>query len=168
MPYFGVAARALLLLILANSLPWLLGRVLKGRWAAPLDLGLMLPDGRRLLGGHKTWRGAAAAACGCTIAAWLSGLHWWTGTAFAALSLLGDALSSLCKRRLAVAPGREVVLLDQLPEALLPLIALRASLALDPAAIAAVAGTFTLLDVLATAIRQPRRGANLDEGLRGR
>lgn len=154
MPYLGVAARALLLLILANSLPWLLGRLLNGRWATPLDLGLTLPDGRRLLGGHKTWRGVAAAAFGCTLAAWLAGLHWWTGSAFAALSLLGDALSSLCKRRLAITPGTEIVLLDQLPEALLPLIALRTSLALDPTAIAVVAGTFTLLDVLATAIRK--------------
>ena len=154
MPHLGDAVRGLLLLILANSLPWLSGLVLKGRCAMPLDLGLVLPDGGPLLGSHKTWRGLAAAACGCTLAAWLSGLHWWTGTAFAAISLLGDALSSLCKRRLGVAPGREIPLLDQLPETLLPLITLRTSLALDPGAIAAVAGTFTLLDMLATSVRQ--------------
>ena len=153
MAFFGDPARALLLLVLANSLPWLIGRIGQ-RYAMALDFGLVLPDGRRMLGSHKTWRGVVSAACGCALAAPLLGLHGWTGAAFAAVSLCGDALSSLCKRRLAVAPGTAVLLLDQLPEALLPLIALRASLGLDPAAIAAVATTFTLLDVLASAIRR--------------
>lgn len=146
------AARALLLLILANSLPWLVGRALRGRRAARLDLGLTLPDGRPLLGNHKTWRGLAAAACGCAGAAVLLGLHWWTGAEFAAISLSGDAFSSFCKRRLAVAPGTSVPLLDQLPEAALPLGTLRSSLGLDAMAIVAITGTFTLLDMLANAI----------------
>jgi len=148
------AARALLLLILANSLPWVLGRLLRGRWAARIDLGLTLADGRPLLGSHKTWRGLAAAVCGCAGAAVLLRLPWWTGAEFAAISLFGDALSSLCKRRLGVAPGSSMLLLDQLPEAVLPLIALRSSLELGAMAIAAVAGVFTLLDVLVTTIRR--------------
>jgi len=151
------AARALLLLILANSLPWIAGRMLGHRWGAPLDLGVTLPDGRRLLGSHKTWRGVAAGVGGCTLAAAVVGLPGWTGAAFATLSMLGDALSSFCKRRLGIAPGRDVPLLDQLPEALLPLLALHASLALGPTRLAAVAGAFTLLDLLASGIR--RRGA---------
>ncbi|HUL47586.1 MAG TPA: CDP-archaeol synthase [Steroidobacteraceae bacterium] len=150
------AARALLLLVLANSLPWIAARVLGGRWGAPLDLGVTLRDGRRLLGSHKTWRGVAAAVGGCALAAAITGLPGWTGAAFALLSLLGDACSSLCKRRLGVAPGLDVPLLDQLPEALLPLLGLRASLALDSTSIAMVAAAFTLLDMLASGIR--RRG----------
>ncbi len=157
MLHLADAARALLLLILANSLPWIAGRVLGRHWATPLDLGLTLPDGRRLLGSHKTWRGVAAGIAGCTLAAGITGLDGWTGALFAMLSLLGDAFSSLCKRRLGIAPGLGLPLLDQLPEALLPLLVLRASLALDSAGIAAVAGAFTLLDMLATAIQ--RRGA---------
>jgi hypothetical protein len=150
------AARALVLLIVANSLPWVCARLLGSRWALPLDLGLTLSDGRRLLGSHKTWRGILAAVCGCALAAALLGLHWWTGAGFAGLALLGDALSSLCKRRLGLAPGLDVLLLDQLPEALLPLIALRAPLALDPTAIALVAAVFVLLDVLTGGIRRAR------------
>jgi CDP-diglyceride synthetase len=150
MAYPADAVRALLLLIVVNSLPWALGRALSGRWCAPLDFGLALPDGRRVFGPHKTWRGLGAAACGGALAASLLGLHWWTGVEFAALSLLGDVFSSLCKRRLAVPPGHDVWLLDQLPEALLPLIALRGVLILDWAAIATLAATFTLLDLLAS------------------
>lgn len=154
MQYIANAARALLLLILANSLPWIAGRALGERWTAPLDLGFNLPDGRRVLGSHKTWRGIVVAGAGCAIASWLFGLRWWTGIAFAVLSLIGDALSSLCKRRLGLVPGSNVLLLDQLPEAVLPLVALRSSLGLDAMAIAAVATVFTLLDVLATALRR--------------
>jgi CDP-archaeol synthase len=153
------AARALLLLVFANSLPWIAGRALGARGAAPLDLGVTLPDGRRLLGSHKTWRGLAAGIAGCTLAAGLTGLHGWTGAGFAALSLLGDTLSSLLKRRLGVAPGEDLPLLDQLPEALLPLLVLQAPLALNSIAIAAVAGAFTLLDMLAGGIR--RHGGKL-------
>jgi CDP-2,3-bis-(O-geranylgeranyl)-sn-glycerol synthase len=151
------AARALLLLILANSLPWIAGRMLGPRWGVPLDLGATLPDGRRLLGSHKTWRGVAAGVGGCALAAAVVGLPRWTGAAFATLAMLGDAFSSFCKRRLGIAPGRDLPLLDQLPEALLPLLVLHASLALNPTGIAAVAGAFTLLDMLASGIR--RRGA---------
>ncbi|HYL02606.1 MAG TPA: CDP-archaeol synthase [Steroidobacteraceae bacterium] len=148
------AVRALLLLILANSLPWISARLLGRRWTAPLDLGVTLRDGRRLLGSHKTWRGIIAAACGCALAAALAHLHWRTGAEFAALSLLGDALSSLCKRRLGIKPGVDVALLDQLPEALLPLIALRGPLGLGSVGIAAVAAVFALLDMLASPARR--------------
>jgi hypothetical protein len=148
------AARALLLLVLANSLPWAAARLLEDRWAAPLDLGLTLPDGERLLGSHKTWRGIIVAACGCALAAALCGLRWWTGAEFAVLALLGDALSSLCKRRLSIAPGLGAPLLDQLPESLTPLIALRTPLALDSGGIATVTCLFTLLGILATALRR--------------
>lgn len=154
MPYLADAARALLLLILANSLPWIAGRLLGRRFGAPLDLGARFPDGRPLLGSHKTWRGVAAAVAGCALAAALAGLPGWAGAAFAALSLLGDTLSSFCKRRLAIAPGADVPLLDQLPEALLPLLVLRTSLGLDSTAVAAVAGVFTLLDLLSSGLRR--------------
>lgn len=148
------AARALLLLILANSLPWVAARVLGHRWELPLDLGIAWPDGRRVLGSHKTWRGVVAAVGGCALAAAMVGVHGSSGATFALLALLGDACSSLCKRRLGVAPGLDVPLLDQLPEALLPLLGLRASLALDSTSIVAVAGVFTLLDMLASGIRR--------------
>ncbi len=162
MVYPAEAARALLLLVLANSLPWIAGRLLGRHLGLALDLGATLADGRRLLGGHKTWRGVAAGIAGCALAAAVTGLHWWTGAQFAALSLCGDACSSFCKRRLGITPGADLPLLDQLPEALLPVLVLRASLGLDSAAVVAAVGSFTLLDLLATAIRRRAAQARSD------
>jgi hypothetical protein len=147
------AARALILLIAANAAPWMLGRVLGQHWNAPIDFGVTLPDGRRLLGSHKTWRGLVGGSLLCAAAAALCGLDWRLGAEFGALSLLGDSLSSALKRRLNFAPGREVPVVDQLPEALLPLIVFQRSLGLDGVTIMAVTVVFALLDVLSTRAR---------------
>jgi len=155
----GSIARGLLLLITANSLPWLLGRLLGPRLRAPLDLGLTLADGRALFGTHKTWRGLVAASVGCAVVAELSGIEWRSGVAFGVLSLLGDALSSAVKRRLALEPGKEVPGLDQLPEALLPLITLREPLRMHWIDMATVCTVFLVLDLLTARLRHPTRRA---------
>ena len=149
------AARALCLSMTANVLPWAVGRVCGSRWDAPLDFGVRLKDGRRLLGSHKTWRGVAAAVAGCAIAAELMQLHWWLGGEFGALSMLGDSLSSAWKRRRGHAPGREMFGLDQLPEALLPLAILRAPLGLGWTEVTLVVTVFAALDVAGTSFRNP-------------
>jgi CDP-2,3-bis-(O-geranylgeranyl)-sn-glycerol synthase len=146
---------ALLLLICANLLPWAAGRLLGAYWSAPLDLGTCLHDGRRLLGAHKTWRGLAAAIAGCALAAEVVGLQWWIGALFGALSMLGDSISSWWKRRRGYAPGRETFGLDQLPEALLPLIVLRIPLGLAWVDVALAAAVFAALDILSTRVRHP-------------
>ncbi len=146
------AAVALILLITANGLPWMAGRLCHGRWAAPLDFGLVL--GRhRLFGSHKTWRGLVTAAAACTAVAALLHLSWWVGALFGILSMLGDALSSGIKRRLQYPPGTDILFLDQLPEALLPLVALNGPLGLDAAHIVGVAAAFVLLDALSARVR---------------
>jgi CDP-2,3-bis-(O-geranylgeranyl)-sn-glycerol synthase len=62
----------------------------------------------------------AAAAAGGALEADIA-----LGAAFGALALSGDLASSFAKRRLDLPAGRESVLLDTLPESLLPLLALR-------------------------------------------
>lgn len=148
-------ASALLLLILANAAPWAAARLLGDRWAAPLDGGRLLRDGRRLFGSHKTWRGLVAGITVCALAAPLLDLPWLAGAGFGGAALLGDALSSAVKRRLALPPGTAVPGLDQLPEALLPLIALAAVLELDGARIILVALAFLALNLLAARLRHP-------------
>lgn len=151
------ATSSLSLLIVANFVPWALGRACRDRWAAPLDCGLVLPDGRRLLGSHKTWRGLIAAVSACAITAELLGLHGRLGMEFAALSMLGDAISSAWKRRRGRAPGADDPGLDQLPEALLPLIVLRAPLNLGWKEVALVATVFAVLNLFSLRVRHPRR-----------
>ena len=150
------AGRALLLVMVANVLPWAASRVLPRLWTAPLDCGLRFHDGRRLLGDHKTWKGFLAGTLGCGLTAILTGSGFAVGVSFGALSLTGDALSSAVKRRLALAPGTEIPGLDQLPEALLPCIVLAGVLGLDSWELLAAALGFLLLDLLVTRIRQGR------------
>ncbi len=146
---------ALLMVIAANMAPWASGRLLQGRWNAPLDCNVCLRDGTRLLGDHKTWRGALAGEIGCAVAGRLLGYSWTLGIAFAALSLAADAASSFLKRRLRLAAGAEVPALDQLPEALLPLLVLARPLGISIAAAFVVAVAFLCLDVATVRLRHP-------------
>jgi len=156
---------AMILLIVANLMPWALGRTCGERWDAPLDCGMIWRDGRRLLGSHKTWRGLFASLLGCGFAAGLLGMPWWLGVGFAALSMLGDSISSALKRRRGREPGQDDIGLDQLPEALLPLIVLRDALSLGWKEILLVTTAFAILDYFSLHIRHPRRPSfEADEG----
>ena len=155
-PYGIVDSRiliSLLLVVAANTAAWAAARAFRTRWDAPLDGGKAWRDGTRLLGAHKTWRGLVAAVVACGVAAQLLRLGFGLGAAFGALALLGDAASSFVKRRLRLPPGTEVLGLDQLVEALLPLIVLQRPLGLGLVDILIVAAAFALLDVAATKLR---------------
>jgi CDP-2,3-bis-(O-geranylgeranyl)-sn-glycerol synthase len=148
------AGRALLLVCIANVVPWAAGRSMR-RWAAPLDCGMRLRDGQRLFGDHKTWRGFLLGTLACALVAALVGPGFATGAGVGALSLTGDALSSALKRRLRLAPGSEIAALDQLPEALLPLVVFAGSLGLGAAELVAAPLAFLVLDILVTRVRHP-------------
>jgi CDP-2,3-bis-(O-geranylgeranyl)-sn-glycerol synthase len=141
---------ALALLIVANTAPWAAARLLGARAAVPLDFGLRLRDGTPLFGAHKTWRGLAAGTLGCALAALGLGFSPVLGAAFGMLSLAADLGSSFVKRRLHAAPGTERPLLDQLPEALLPLLVLSRFLQLSLPDCLGVAAVFLALDLAAT------------------
>jgi len=143
----------LLLIVMANSAAWVAARLFGARWTAPLDFGCTLRDGSRLLGSHKTWRGLAAAVIGCGLLAQLLGPGFALGAAFGILALLGDALSSFIKRRLRLDAGAEVPGLDQVPEALLPLLALQRQVGLSLVECLIVAAIFAVLDIAVTRLR---------------
>lgn len=152
----AAAGVALLLVCAANTAAWAAGRIFGRHWAAPLDFGAVLKDGQRLFGSHKTWRGLIA---GAVASGWLAaalGPGFLLGAAFGATSMAGDALSSTIKRRLGREPGTEVALLDQVPEAMLPLAVFGPALGLGFLAMVGVTLAFTLLDVAATGFRHRR------------
>lgn len=151
------AARALILLIAANATPVLIARLMQDRWSYPLDCGCTLADGYRLFGAHKTWRGLASGTAAAALAGLPFGLPLWLGAAFGLASLLADALSSAAKRRLRVPPGTEFPGLDQLGEALLPMLVFAAPLSLDVAGMLAATATFITLDISSAPFR---RGGN--------
>lgn len=150
------AAVALLLICAANTAAWAAGRLLGARWSAPLDFGVVLKDGQRLFGSHKTWRGVAAGSAASGLLAAALGPGFMLGAAVGATSMAGDALSSTIKRRLRREPGTEVPGLDQVPEAMLPLAVFGEALGLGFLGMVGVTIAFTLLDVAATGFRQRR------------
>ena len=137
----------LLLLLVANGAPILARQLLGQRFDSPLDRGYRFFDNRPLLGPNKSWRGVVAALLATTLCALLLGAVWWLGAFLALLSMLGDALASFIKRRLAIAPRGRAVGLDQIPEALLPLWLLRDILGLDSVQILLTVALFVLLDL---------------------
>lgn len=150
---------ALLLVIVANVAPWAAGRLLAGTWSAPLDGGGGLADGGRLLGDHKTWRGLAAGTLACALVARLLHHSLLLGAVFGVLSLASDAASSFVKRRLRLPPGTEVPGVDQLPEALIPLLVMSRPLGLRVIDAVAIAIVFLLLDVASVRLRHPVVGS---------
>ncbi|MEW6219708.1 MAG: CDP-archaeol synthase [Thermodesulfobacteriota bacterium] len=111
------------IVVAANIAPALFGITpLARRFPWPLDAGLVLPDGHRLLGSHKTLAGLVLGV----LAAATMGLAWGlapaTGAAAGLLAMAGDLASSFLKRRLGLAAGSRVPVLDQGLEALLPLL----------------------------------------------
>ena len=125
-------------------------------WRAPVDGGAILADRERIFGDHKTWGGLIAGAIACGAVALLLQRTFLLGFAFGVLSLAGDCGSSFVKRRLRLRPGMDVPLLDQLPEALIPLLVLARPLGLRPDQCVIVVLLFSLLDFSASRLRRAR------------
>lgn len=139
--------RILLLLTIANGAPIVARRLLGEHFAAPLDHGVTLRDGRPLLGAAKTLRGILVALGATTLAAPLLGFGWLTGLALAAAAMTGDLLSSFLKRRLGLPPHAQALGLDQIPEALLPLLLLQQILGLSAGDILILVIAFILVEL---------------------
>ena len=124
MPDWILTAKMLLLLWIANGAPIIATRLMGRRLATPIDFHYHLPDGQPLFGKSKTWRGILSA---CLLTSLLAvGLDFspWSGLFIALLAMAGDLLSSFIKRRLGMAASERALLLDQIPEALFPLLVL--------------------------------------------
>lgn len=138
--------RLLLLLAAANTAPLLAKRVLGTRFSWPLDGGLTFVDGKPLLGRSKTWRGVLAAVLLCCAAAPILHVPWRISALFALASMAGDSLSSFVKRRLGVASSGQAYGLDQIPEALVPLLAIQGVMPIPWQMVLGVTLAFLLLE----------------------
>lgn len=143
---------ALLLLLIVNGAPIIAARVLGGHANWPVDSHACLWDGRPAFGRSKTWRGLAAALLAGTLFAPIASLSTAQGALVSLLAMLGDLFSSFLKRRLGIAPSGRCLILDQVPESLLPLVYLAAILHLTASEIAVAVVLFFLADVLLSRI----------------
>ncbi len=132
----------LLLTTTANGAPAIAQHFLGQRFAYPIDGGLRLKDGYRLLGSSKTWRGLVTSVVATIALSLLLSFPWRLGLFIAVCAMLGDALSSLVKRRLGMPAKGHAPVLDQVPESLLPLLAVRPALDLSWLSIVVVVSAF--------------------------
>ena len=114
--------KLLTLLVLANGAPIIARHLLRECCTWPIDGGIRLPSGTRLLGSSKTLRGVLAAILLSALVAPLLGIDWHWGASIGGLAMLGDLTGSFIKRRLGFASSSQAVGLDQIPESLLPLL----------------------------------------------
>ncbi len=137
----------LLLIVVANGAPVIATRIF-GEWGAhPLDGGRVFGDGHRLLGHSKTWRGILAATLATGVGAMLLDWPALVGVTIGVAAMLGDLLSSFTKRRLGMASSSMALGLDQIPESLLPLLAVMETFDLSGSAIAWTVAGFTVLEL---------------------
>jgi CDP-diglyceride synthetase len=118
-------AESLILIGAANAAPVALRRLLSDRYSMPIDGGLVLQDGHRLLGPSKTWRGIAIGILAPACLSPLMNLPWRAGALAGVAAMAGDCLASFVKRRLGLPASSMALVLDQIPESLLPAISMR-------------------------------------------
>lgn len=137
----------LLLIVIANGVPVVAAAIGSDWGAHPLDGGRVLADGHRLLGDSKTWRGLLLSPLATGAGAALLGLPAGIGVMVGGVAMLGDLLSSFLKRRLGIPPSGMALGLDQIPEALLPLLAIAGSFDLSWPAIGLTVVGFVVLEL---------------------
>jgi CDP-2,3-bis-(O-geranylgeranyl)-sn-glycerol synthase len=140
--HIGSILQLMVLLTLANGAPVVAKKIFGGRFALPLDFGLMFFDGRPVFGSSKTFRGIVVAIFAAAIGAPLVGLDPIVGVTAAGAAMAGDLFSSFVKRRLNLPPSSQARGLDQIPESLLPMLACRGALSLTAIDIALGVGVF--------------------------
>jgi CDP-2,3-bis-(O-geranylgeranyl)-sn-glycerol synthase len=108
---------------------------------------MLFIDGRALLGPSKTVRGLVAAIIASTLGAGVFALSFRAGALIGGGAMLGDMVSSFIKRRVNVPPSSRATGLDQIPEAVLPLLAVQSMLDLTWVHIAAITAAFFAFEI---------------------
>ncbi len=142
----------MVLLMVANGAPILARFVLADRWNQPVDAHHHCADSQPLFGASKTWRGIFSALLCTSCAALILGLTASSGLLIAAAAMSGDVLSSFTKRRLRLPPSSMALGLDQIPESLLPLIAIHNHFDLEWLDIAQLTLAFIALELMLSRI----------------
>lgn len=148
MPDMELISIILLLLLVANGIPIVARNLFRGLADWPIDGGYVAADGYRLLGDTKTWRGLLLSVVGTAMIAPLLGYSATTGALFSLSSLCGDLLSSFIKRRTGRAPSSRATGLDQLPEAIFPLLVLHDELQVDVGDTLIIVPGFMIIEIV--------------------
>lgn len=143
-----ISLELFVMLVLANGAPVVAARLLGRHWSAAVDGGRCWRDGRPLLGSSKTWRGVVSGTLACGLFAVVTGMEVLFGLIFGLLGLIGDMVSSFIKRRAGMESSARAIGLDQIPEALLPMLLAWVWLDVSGFVVAGVVVLFTLSNIL--------------------
>lgn len=147
-----VQIKLLLLILIANGAPILGRRLFGNRLNLPLDGGRKFFDGRPVLGHAKTLRGLVLSIFFTTLCATLLGFAPHIGLLIGSFAMLGDIAASFTKRRLGRPPHTMALGIDQIPESLFPLLAIKRHFSLGLSEIAALVTMFLILELLISRI----------------
>jgi CDP-diglyceride synthetase len=136
------------LLVVSNGTPVVANWILGKRFATPLDGGIGFVDGRPLFGRAKTIRGFVLSVAATSASAPVVGIDWEIGALVGSAAMVGDLFSSFLKRRLGLAASSKATGIDQLPEALFPLLACAGELSLTLADITVAVAIFFVGEVV--------------------
>ena len=140
--------KIVVLLTIANGLPIIGGKLFGTQFDQPVDGGVIFVDGRPVFGQSKTIRGVVLSLLATTASARVLGFPWVCGLVVASVSMSGDLISSFSKRRLSLPPSSRATGIDQIPESLLPTMAIRSTIGLSAFDVASVVVIFSLWQVL--------------------
>lgn len=143
-----ISLELFVMLVLANGSPVVAARLFGRHCSAPVDGGRLWWDGKPILGNSKTWRGVVSGTvcCGLFAATTETGLLF--GLVFGLSALVGDMISSFIKRRAGLASSAKATGLDQIPEALLPMLLAWLWLELGWLSVVGVVVLFCLANIL--------------------
>jgi CDP-archaeol synthase len=150
--HYSLLLQLLILLMVANGAPVLAKLLFGNRLSRPIDGNLELPDGQPLLGPSKTIRGFLISALATTVAAPLLGFESGIGLLVGVTAMAGDLASSFLKRRLKLQPSSKATGIDQVPEALFPMLACWQPLSLTITDIVAATALFMAGEMLLSRI----------------
>ena len=142
----------LLLLGVANISPIVARHLFKERFSLPVDFNKSFFDKRPILGTHKTWRGLFSSLLVTSLAGPMFGIRTEVAFWLAFWSMLGDLTSSFIKRRLALKSGARCVGVDQIIEALLPVLIMRKTLSISWLDCILIVLLFTFFDIVLSPI----------------
>lgn len=144
--------KLLFLIFVANGAPILAARFFGKRYAVPVDRGGCWYDGNRFLGDAKTYRGLIASLLLTPLAAVLVGLSLKVGFVIACGAMAGDMISSLIKRRFGLKSSAKAIGLDQIPESLIPLLAVQTRFGLGYVQVLVAVVVFLVLGLLVSRV----------------
>ena len=140
--------KLVVLLTVANGAPVIATKLFGTLLNQPLDRGASFVDGRPILGPSKTVREIVLSIMATTAFAPILGFDWIGGLIVASAAMIGDLSSSFLKRRLNLPPSSRATGIDQIPECLLPAIAIRSTFGLTVFDVISVVIIFFVGEVL--------------------